>query len=185
MIRQADNAVSSHARSVLALVIALGVLPFFSCASERSGSDERYAEETIGKVTNRATNVDTVKRVDSSDTSENPGIGAGDIRLSTYEYIVEPEVESAAFRLYVINETTTLSMIDNVDPSCGCILTTVQRRQAKPGDSAEIYVALMPEQMSRTQPYTVDVTMTSDPSVPLRMKIWHREAYNHAFPDDE
>ena len=180
------DSVREKVRILTLLLIALGTIPLIGCASERSGTEERYEADRGGKVTNEAATPDRLDQGLSVDSVDEPVIdGGGVIRLSTHEFIVEPDAESAAFRLYVINETATTSTIDNVDPSCGCILTTVQRRRARPGDSAEIYVALLTEQMSRTQPYTVDVTMTTDPKVPLRMKIWHREAYDLAFPQEK
>lgn len=105
--------------------------------------------------------------------------GSGTLELSQTTFIVEDTATAASLHLYVRNTTDTMSIIDRVDPSCGCIMATVQRRNARPGDSAEIYIGLMPEQMSITQPYTVDVYMTSNPTTPLRLTIWKRQAYEN------
>lgn len=130
---------------------------------------------------------DTVRDGNNDETRETRILGAdtapptvpvpGAITLSETTYIVEDTATSAALRLYISNTTDSVSVIDRVDPSCGCIMTTVQRRYARPGDSAEIYIGLIPEQMSTTQPYTVDVYMTHAPTQPLRLTIWKRGAW--------
>lgn len=127
---------------------------------------------------------DTNLRETSSPPTDEPAAAAEDdapgiLELSKTTYIVEDTATAASLHLYVRNTTDTLSIIDRVDPSCGCIMATVQRRNARPGDSAEIYIGLMPEQMSTTQPYTVDVYMSSDPTRPLRLTIWKRHAYEN------
>jgi hypothetical protein len=101
------------------------------------------------------------------------------LELSQTTYIVEDTATGASLHLYVRNRSDRTSIIDRVDPSCGCIMATVQRRFARPGDSAHVYIGMMPDQMSLTQPYTVDVYMSSAPSKPLRLTIWRREAYDN------
>ena len=160
------------ARHVPAILLILLTAATPGCSAETE------ADRTGG---NRS---DTIVRETASPPTEKPRISGADeipgtLELSRTTYIVEDTATAASLHLYVRNRTDTMSIIDRVDPSCGCIMATVQRRNARPGDSAEIYIGLMPEQMSRTQPYTVDVYMSSDPTRPLRLTIWKREAYEN------
>ena len=140
-----------------------------------SSSKQDDVSTTDSAETNATIVVETRSR-DSSSVETRPS--DGHLSLSHTTYIVEGGGESDALRLYLRNGTDSLEIIDHVDPSCGCILTTVQKTMARPGDSAMIYIALLTEQMSRTQPYTVDVYLVSRPRDPLRLTIWHREAYD-------
>lgn len=158
------------------LVLSLTGLTGLSGCS--AGTSDRDAVDGAGdrqrvSVVDSAVTADTI-----ADTIAGP-IDLALISLSRDEYIVEDTATSAALRLHVRNRSDRLALIDRVEPSCGCIMTTVQRRNARPGDSAEIYIGLMVDQMSRRQPYTVDVYMTTAPERPLRLTIWRREAYDH------
>ena len=156
---------------------AVGEVP-----SERGGArNDGHITETDRTRTERG---DTNVGATTPSPTEQPGrpVGSnvpGTLELSQTTFIVEDTATAASLHLFVRNLTDTLSIIDRVDPSCGCIMATVQRRNARPGDSAEIYIGLMPEQMSTTQPYTVDVYMSSHPNKPYRLTIWKREAYEN------
>lgn len=98
------------------------------------------------------------------------------VSLDIEEYWVVDTAESISFRLHVQNSSDSLVIIDRVEPSCGCILTTVQKSFARKGKDGEIYVALMTGRMSDIQPYTVDVYTSADPDRPLRMFIRKKSA---------
>ncbi len=104
-----------------------------------------------------------------------PEPDTGTIGLSTHLFEVDPESSSADLRLQVWSTLRDEPMIDRVDPSCGCILTTVQRRKVTKEKGAEIYVAVLTPEMSDDRPYTVDVYTTADPDSPLRLTIWKRK----------
>lgn len=93
------------------------------------------------------------------------------VSLNIYEYLVSDTSESVSFRLYVQNTTDSLVVIEHVEPSCGCILATVQKSFARPGHDAEIYIGLMTKQMNDWQPFTVDVYTSVNKEKPLRLYI--------------
>lgn len=93
------------------------------------------------------------------------------VMLDMYEYWVADTAESVSFRLHVRNNTDSLVILDRVEPSCGCILTTVQKSLARKGKDAEVYIALMTSRMNDVQPYTVDVYTSANPNTPLRLYI--------------
>ena len=101
----------------------------------------------------------------SSPTPQSP------VSLSIYEYEVVDTSEYATFRLYVRNSTDSLVVLDRVEPSCGCIMTTVQNRFARKEKDAEIYVGLSTDRMSDTQPFTIDVYTSANPESPMRLYI--------------
>ena len=93
------------------------------------------------------------------------------ITLSTYEYIVGDTSESVSFRLYVRNTSDSLVVIDRVEPSCGCILATIQKSYARKDHDGEIYIAFMTSRMNDWQPFTVDVYTSINSKEPLRLYI--------------
>ncbi len=93
------------------------------------------------------------------------------LHLDKTEYIVSDSAKYMNFHLYLHNESDSAVFITRVDPSCGCVLASVQRNRAmrdKPGD---VYVAVTTGLMDTLQPITVDVYTTKDPSSPLRLFI--------------
>lgn len=153
------------------IMITLTALTLLACTTTNRHQEEDANDSPVEST------VDSTKL---APTEKN-----GTLTLSHTTFIVEEGTSSADLRLYLRNGTEIEEVIDRVDPSCGCILTTIQSTIARPGDSAKIYVALLTEQMSRTQPYTVDVYLVSRPKAPLRLTIWHRSAYNLEFGGDK
>jgi len=100
-----------------------------------------------------------------------PGDTAINVTLSTYEYVVGDTSESVSFRLYVRNNSDSLVVIERVEPSCGCILATLQKSFAYRGHDGEIYIGLMTSRMSDYQPFTVDVYTSVNRDSPLRLYI--------------
>lgn len=98
----------------------------------------------------------------------------GTLRLGTTLFEVDPSLESADLRLKILSTREGEERITGVDPSCGCILATVQRSRITSEKGGEVYVAVLTEQMSDDQPYTVDVLTTANPESPLRLTIWKR-----------
>lgn len=98
-----------------------------------------------------------------------------EVTLSTYEYIVGDTSESVSFRLYVRNNSDSLVVINRVEPSCGCILATVQKSYARKDHDGEIYIAFMTSRMNDWQPFTVDVYTSINSKEPLRLYIRKHE----------
>ena len=101
------------------------------------------------------------------------------LSLSFNRYEVVDTSEYITFRLHVRNSSDSLAIIDRVEPSCGCILATVQRSFIRKEKDAEIYIGLSTERMSETQPYTVDVYTTMNPESPMRLYIQKKEKTSH------
>lgn len=93
------------------------------------------------------------------------------VSLDIYEYWVTDTSESVSFRLHIQNSSDSVVFLDHVEPSCGCIMTTIQKSLARKGKDAEVYIGLMTSRMSEIQPYTVDVYTSANPDVPLRLYI--------------
>ncbi|MCB0710788.1 MAG: DUF1573 domain-containing protein [Ignavibacteriae bacterium] len=104
------------------------------------------------------------------------------VSLSTYEYEVVDTSEFNTFRLYVRNSTDSLVVLDRVEPSCGCILATIQKSYARKEKDAEIYIGFSTKRMSDTQPYTVDVYTSMNPDSPMRLYIRKKKADNRDEP---
>jgi Protein of unknown function (DUF1573) len=90
--------------------------------------------------------------------------------LNITEYIVSDTAKYESFRLKVINESDSVAIIERAQPSCGCILVTVQRAVARKGEPGEIYVAITSAKVPPLQPITVDVH-TNLNRTPLRLVI--------------
>lgn len=99
------------------------------------------------------------------------------VRLDINDYIV-PDTTTPyhSLRLHVANHTDSLVVIERVEPSCGCILATVQRSLIKAGGEGEIYVAVTTARLDNEQPAAVDVFTSVNRDVPLRLNIWKTEA---------
>lgn len=132
------------------------------------GSQSRMVAADSTKQSYKESPKDTMQSAISDSTPR--------VSLDIEEYWVVDTAESISFRLHVQNSSDSLVIIDRVEPSCGCILTTVQKSFARKGKDGEIYVALMTGRMSDIQPYTVDVYTSADPDRPLRMFIRKKSA---------
>lgn len=111
--------------------------------------------------------------VDSTENTADAQIedSASTVSLDIYEYWVADTSESVSFRLHIRNSSDSVVILDRVEPSCGCILTTIQKSLARKGKDAEVYIALMTSRMNDFQPYTVDVFTSANPTTPLRLHI--------------
>lgn len=92
-------------------------------------------------------------------------------RLSITEFIVSDTAKYESFRLKVFNESDSLAVIERAQPSCGCVLVTVQRNIARKGEPGDIYIAVTSEKVPPLQPITVDVYTSLNRSTPLRLTI--------------
>lgn len=93
------------------------------------------------------------------------------LRLNITEYVVSDTAKYESFRLKVINESDSIVYIEQAQPSCGCVLVTVQRALATKDQPGDIYVAVTVEKMSVDQPITIDVHTNRNRSTPLRLYI--------------
>lgn len=167
------------ARSVITTVILLaGVLLSQGIAHAQPGASEGEAEtvQSSGPAISGTEAAAGAQKAPPSDT-------ALSITLSTYEYLVNDTAESVSFRLYVRNNLDSLVVIERVDPSCGCILATVQKSFVHKGHDGEIYIGLMVDRMNDYQPFTVDVYTSANRTVPLRLYI--RKASGHTNDKDD
>lgn len=96
-------------------------------------------------------------------------------RLSITEYVVSDTTKYESFRLKVFNEGDSLAIIERAQPSCGCVLVTVQRAVARKGEPGDIYVAITSEKVPPLQPITVDVYTSLNRTTPLRLTIKRAE----------
>ncbi|MBS1913131.1 MAG: DUF1573 domain-containing protein [Bacteroidetes bacterium] len=92
-------------------------------------------------------------------------------RLSITDYVVSDTSKYESFRLKVINESDSIVVITRAQPSCGCILVTVQRTLCLRNEPGDIYVAVTSNKISALQPITVDVYTNRNPDAPLRLTI--------------
>ncbi|HVZ40199.1 MAG TPA: DUF1573 domain-containing protein [Candidatus Kapabacteria bacterium] len=103
-------------------------------------------------------------------------------RLSITDYVVSDTSKYENFRLKVINESDSIVVITRAQPSCGCILVTVQRTLCLKNEPGDIYVAVTSNKVSALQPITVDVYTNRNPDAPLRLTI--RKADPKADPKE-
>ena len=108
---------------------------------------------------------------DSTEVIEDSLTITSPLSLSFNTYEVVDTSEYITFRLHVRNSSDSLGIIDRVEPSCGCILATIQRSFIRKEKDGEIYIGLSTKRMSDTQPYTVDVYTTMNPDSPMRLYI--------------
>ncbi len=107
------------------------------------------------------------------------GTGQGQQRsdglsLNYQEYVVADTATYVNFRLKVFNGTDSLAYIERAEPSCGCILVTVQRSLVTRAEPGDIYVAITVAKVSVDQPITVDVYTNRNRQNPLRLYIRRR-----------
>lgn len=104
------------------------------------------------------------------------------LRLDRTEYVVLDTATYVSFRLKLINESDSVVVIERADPSCGCVLVTVQRSLATRDQPGDIYVAMTVAKMSLDQPITVDVYTNRNRTAPLRLYL--RRASKEAQQQD-
>jgi hypothetical protein len=95
-------------------------------------------------------------------------------RLNMTEYVVSDTAKYESFRLKVLNDSDTLVVIEQVLPSCGCVLATVQKNIVRKGEPGDIYVAVTNDKLSTEQPITIDVYTNKNHTTPLRLYISKR-----------
>jgi hypothetical protein len=91
--------------------------------------------------------------------------------LDIKEYVVGDTAKYESFHVKLINDDDSLTVIESIQPSCGCVLATVQRTVAtkkKPGD---IYVAVNTERMDTLQPVVIEVVTNRNRNHPLEISI--------------
>ncbi len=91
--------------------------------------------------------------------------------LSITNYYVSDTSTYESFRLKVLNESDSLVIIEQVHPSCGCILATVQRNIATKEEPGDIYIAVTSDRVTPLQPIVIDVFTNRNRTVPLRLFI--------------
>ncbi|MDB5034242.1 MAG: hypothetical protein JWQ98_1483 [Chlorobi bacterium] len=96
------------------------------------------------------------------------------LRLNITEYFVGDTAKYESFHLKVINDGDSLAVIESVQPSCGCILTTLQRGTVTRGHDGDIYVAITTARIDTLQPIIVDVYTNQNRKEPLRLFIRKR-----------
>jgi hypothetical protein len=96
-------------------------------------------------------------------------------RLNITEYIVSDTAKYESFHLKVLNNSDTALVIERAQPSCGCILVTVQHSIARKEAPGDIYVAVTSAKVPPLQPITVDVYTSMNPSTPMRLYIRRAE----------
>lgn len=96
--------------------------------------------------------------------------------LDRSEYVVADTGKNESFHLHLINTTDSLVIIEDVRPSCGCILATTQRTVASKELNADIYIGFITAKVSSTQPITVDVYTNRNRTTPLRLYIRKKTA---------
>lgn len=160
-----------------AVVVIIGLLLGTGYAVAQPGASDP------ADTTHSSASVIAEKREPAAPRTTTPSDSTLSITLSTYEYLVSDTAESVSFRLYVRNNLDSLVVIERVDPSCGCILATVQKSFVHKGHDGEIYIGLMVDRMNDYQPFTVDVYTSANRTVPLRLYI--RKASSHTNDNDE
>lgn len=119
------------------------------------------------------------------------GIQGDTIHLpdTTLPYVAERDIivpdtgRYASLRVDVINPGDSLVFIESIEPSCGCILATVQRSLAVRGRPGTIYVALNMERMDTLQPVTIDIITNRTRTPPLRVTIRKKSPFGAHDPD--
>jgi|GEM_PF-2568467 len=91
--------------------------------------------------------------------------------LSVSEYIVGDTAKYESFHLKVINDDDSLTVIEGIQPSCGCVLATVQRSLATARQPGDIYIAVNTERMDTLQPVVIDVYTNRNREHPLQLSI--------------
>lgn len=92
-------------------------------------------------------------------------------RLNITQYYVSDTSKYESFRLKVLNNSDSLVVIEQVHPSCGCVLATVQRNIATKDNPGDIYVAVTSERVSAIQPIVIEVITNRNRKTPLKLYI--------------
>lgn len=93
------------------------------------------------------------------------------VYLNYFEYWVSPRTTYEEFRLRVFNSNKEPVIIEKVTPSCGCVLTTIQKNRATTERPGEIYVAVVSQKVDSLQPITIDVYTSESNRTPKRVYI--------------
>jgi hypothetical protein len=96
-------------------------------------------------------------------------------RLSMTEFIVSDTAKYESFRLKVFSDSDSLAIIERAQPSCGCVLVTVQKNIVRKGEPGDIYIAITSAKVPPLQPITVDVYTSLNRTSPLRLYIRRAE----------
>lgn len=92
-------------------------------------------------------------------------------RLNITQYYVSDTSKYESFRLKVLNNSDSLVVIEQIHPSCGCVLATVQRNIATRDNPGDIYVAVTSDRVSATQPIVIEVITNRNRETPLKLYI--------------
>jgi hypothetical protein len=99
--------------------------------------------------------------------------------LDIKERMVSDTAAYDTFRLHVINPGDSLVVLEQVVPSCGCVLATIQHNLATKGHPGEIYVAVTTSRLDSLQPITIDVVTNQTRTLPLRLTIRKQTTTSH------
>ena len=95
--------------------------------------------------------------------------------LSPTPYITKDTSHYVSYRLHINTSGDSSLTIQRIQPSCGCILASVQRSIATKEHPGEIYVAIDTEKLDSLQPVTIDIE-TIPPKPELRAYIFKYHA---------
>lgn len=96
--------------------------------------------------------------------------------LDRTEYVLADTAKSEAFHLHLINTSDSIAVIEEVRPSCGCVMATPQWTVATKEKNGDIYVGVVNDHISPTQPITIDVYTNRNRQKPLRLYIRKKTA---------
>jgi hypothetical protein len=103
------------------------------------------------------------------------GKPADSVWLSPTPYITKDTSHYVSYRLHIYTSGDSSLTIHRIQPSCGCILASVQRSIATKDHPGEIYVAINTEKLDSLQPVTIDIE-TIPPKPELRAFIFKYNA---------
>jgi hypothetical protein len=103
------------------------------------------------------------------------GKSADSVWLSPTPYITKDTSHYVSYRLHIYTTGDSSLTIHRIQPSCGCILASVQRSIATKEQPGEIYVAINTEKLDSLQPVTIDIE-TIPPKPELRAYIFKYNA---------
>lgn len=164
-----ETAGSQPGKRMTGFLTALAVFMLVSLAQGKA--QQNSGGITSGIAVEKQLNDSSLTAEALAKIEEKQGDSVPHVTLSTYEYIVADTSESVSFRLYVRNNSDSLVVIDRVEPSCGCILATIQKSYVRRNHDGEIYIGLMTSRMNDWQPFTVDVYTSINTKEPLRLFI--------------
>lgn len=164
------NAIIRTLRKSTTVAALLFCLLASSCYGQHE-SKQKKDENGTGQVASSTTMDET-----PVDEEQEIALPSSPVSLSTYHYEVIDTAEYVSFRLYVRNTSDSLVVLDRVEPSCVCILTTIQNRFARKEKAAEIYVAFATERIDEVRPYIVDVYTSANPESPMRLSILKKKS---------